>query len=391
MGWRHLQNLSILKFLSNRITWLYFLSGGFVLCAALFGLFLGSVPISIPVILHIIVEKLTGFGWMTEVPKNIELIIREIRLILLIIVEKLTGLGRMTEVPKNIELIIWEIRLPRVVLAFLVGMALALAGAAFQGLLRNPLADPYTIGVSSGAALGAVIVLFFQITVIGLGSFTLPVFAIFGGCVALFIVYGMTLLSGRSLAIETIILSGIIVSSFIGSFISLIIALSGQELRQILYWLMGSVGMRGWSHVYLLFPFLIVGSILLLFNHRELNALALGEDSAQHLGVDVKRRKLMILIGASLLTGASVAVSGMIGFVGLVIPHLVRLVVGPSHRHLLPLSMLIGGAFLISADLVARTLIAPKELPIGVITALIGAPVFALLLMKSRIGRGMRA
>lgn len=391
MGWKHLQNLSILKFSTNRITWLYIFSGGFVLCAALFGLFMGSVPISIPVILHIIIEKLTGFGWMTEVPKNIELIIREIRLILLIIVEKLTGLGRMTEVPKNIELIIWEIRLPRVVLAFLVGMALALAGAAFQGLLRNPLADPYTIGVSSGAALGAVIVLFFQITIVGLGAFTLPIFAILGGCVALFIVYGMTYLSNRSLAIETIILAGIIVSSFIGSFISLIIALSGQELRQILYWLMGSVGMRGWSHVHLLFPFLIVGSILLLINHRELNALALGEDSALHLGVDVKRRKLMILTGASLLTGASVAVSGMIGFVGLVIPHLVRLVVGPSHRHLLPLSMLIGGAFLISADLVARTLIAPKELPIGVITALIGAPVFALLLMKSRVGRGMRA
>jgi iron complex transport system permease protein len=336
------------------------ISGGLVLSTALLGLFISSVSIPVPVILHILSENIIGLGWMTDVPKNI-------------------------------ELIIWEIRLPRVLLAFLVGMALSLAGAAFQGLLRNPLADPYTIGVSSGAALGAVSVLFFQLTIVGLGSFTLPIFAILGGCLTLLVVYGMTRLSSRSLAIETIILAGIIVSSFIGSFISLIIALSGEELRQILYWLMGSVGMRGWSHVQLLFPFLVIGSILILLHYRELNALAFGEDSAQHLGVDVKRRKVLILGGASLLTGASVAVSGMIGFVGLVVPHLVRLLVGPNHRHLLLLSMMIGGAFLVSADLIARTLISPKELPIGVITALIGAPVFALLLLRERAGKGLRS
>jgi iron complex transport system permease protein len=359
MGWKHLPNLSIQRFLTNKITWLYIISGGFVLSTALLGLFISSVNIPVSIILHIVSEKIIGLGWMNDVPKNI-------------------------------EMIIWEIRFPRVFLAFLVGMALALAGAAFQGLLRNPLADPYTIGVSSGAALGAVIVLFFGLTIPGLGLYTLSVFAIIGGCLALAIVYGMTRLSSRSLAIETIVLAGIIVSSFIGSFISLIIALSGEELNQIIYWLMGSVGMRGWSHVQLLFPFLLVGSILILLHHRELNALAFGEDSAGHLGVEVKRQKVLILSGASLLTGASVAVSGMIGFVGLVIPHLVRLVIGPNHRHLLPLSMMIGGAFLVSADLIARTLIAPKELPIGVITALIGAPVFALLLMREKVGKGLR-
>jgi iron complex transport system permease protein len=359
MGWRHLLRLSIQKFLTNRITWLYILSGGFVLCTALLGLFISSVQVPVETILSILTKKIYGFSLVEDIPKNI-------------------------------ELIIWEIRLPRVLLALTVGMALALAGAAFQGLLRNPLADPYTIGVSSGAALGAVCVLFFQITIVGLGAFTLPIVAIAGGFFSLLIVYGMTRLASRSFAIETLILAGIIVSSFIGSFITLIIALSGEEVRQILFWLMGSVGMRGWNHLHLFLPFLAVGAFLILIHHRELNALAFGETSAQYLGVEVKQRKLFILIGASLLTGSAVAVSGTIGFVGLVIPHIVRLLVGPNHRHVLPLSMLVGASFLISADLVSRTLIAPKELPIGVITALIGAPVFALLLIREKIGKGLR-
>ncbi len=312
--------------------------------------------------------------------------------ILHIIMDNGFNIGWLESIPQNEEMIIWNIRLPRVLLALCVGASLALAGAAFQGLLRNPLADPYTIGVSSGAALGAVIVLFFQITIIGLGSYTLPIVAILSGFASLLIVFGLVRLSSRSLAIETIILAGIIVSAFIGSIISLIIALGDRDsMTQIIYWLYGSVGMRGWSHVQLIIPFMLAGSFILLIHYRELNALALGEDAADHIGVDVKRGKIFILIGASLLTGAAVAVSGSIGFVGLVIPHLVRLVTGPDHRHVLPLSMLTGGAFLILADLVSRTIIAPKELPIGVITALIGAPVFAVLLIRERLGRGERA
>lgn len=352
-----MRNSSIRKFLSNKIVWIYLLSGGFVLGTALLGLLVSSVSIPAPTILHIVSEKVFSVGWYNDIPKNE-------------------------------EMIIWNIRLPRVLLALCVGASLALAGAAFQGLLRNPLADPYTIGVSSGAALGAVFVLFFQVTIIGLGSFTLPIVAIISGFISLLIVLGLVRLSSRSLAIETIILAGIIVSAFIGSVISLIIALGDQEsMIQIIYWLYGSVGMRGWNHVQLIIPFMLVGSFILLIHYRELNALALGEDAADHIGVDVKKGKIFILIGASLLTGAAVAVSGSIGFVGLVIPHLIRLVTGPNHRHVLPLSMLVGGAFLISADLVARTIIAPKELPIGVITGLIGAPVFALLLIRERIGR----
>jgi iron complex transport system permease protein len=353
-----LRNLSIRRFLNNKIGWLYFISGGLLLGISLLGLFYSSVTVPVPTILHIILDKTVNMGWLYDIAKNE-------------------------------EMIIWNIRLPRVLLAFCIGASLALAGAAFQGLLRNPLADPYTIGVSSGASLGAVLVLFFQVTIVGLGSFTLPIVAILFGLVSLLIVFGLVRLSSKSLAIETIILAGIIVSAFIGSLVSLIISLSDREsMTQIIYWLYGSVGMRGWSHIQLILPFMLIGSFILFYHYRELNALALGEDAADHIGVDVKKGKTFILIGASLLTGAAVAVSGSIGFVGLVIPHLVRLVTGPNHRHVLPLSLLIGGAFLILADLMARTIIAPKELPIGVITALIGAPVFALLLIRERFGRG---
>lgn len=334
------------------------ISGGLLLSTSLLGLFYSSVTVPVSTILHIILDKAFNIGWLEMVPKNE-------------------------------EMIIWNIRLPRVLLAFCIGASLALAGAAFQGLLRNPLADPYTIGVSSGASLGAVLVLFFQVTIVGLGRFTLPVAAILFGLISLLIVFGLVRLSSKSLAIETIILAGIIVSAFIGSLVSLIISLSDREsMTQIIYWLYGSVGMRGWSHIQLILPFMLIGSFILIFYYRELNALALGEEAADHIGVDVKKGKTFILIGASLLTGAAVAVSGSIGFVGLVIPHLVRLVTGPNHRHVLPLSLFIGGAFLILADLMARTIIAPKELPIGVITALIGAPVFAILLIRERIGRG---
>lgn len=335
------------------------ISGGLLLGTSLLGLFYSSVTVPVPTILHIILDKTIHMGWLDEVAKNE-------------------------------EMIIWNIRLPRVLLAFCVGASLSLAGAAFQGLLRNPLADPYTIGVSSGASLGAVLVLFFQVTIFGLGTFTLPVVSIISGLIALLVVFGLVRFSSKSLAIETIILAGIIVSAFISALVSLLISIGDREaMTQIIYWLYGSVGMRGWSYVQLIIPFMIIGSIVLFYFYRELNALALGEDAADHIGVDVKKGKTFVLIGASLLTGAAVAVSGSIGFVGLVIPHLIRLVTGPNHRHVLPLSLIMGGAFLILADLMARTLIAPKELPIGVITALIGAPVFALLLIRERIGRGI--
>lgn len=278
--------------------------------------------------------------------------------------------------------IVMKIRFPRVVLAFFVGASLAICGAAFQGLLKNPLADPYTLGVSSGASFGAVLVIFYGITIFG--PFTLPIFAITGGFLTILVVILFARLVKNTLSMETIILTGIIISSFLGSLLSLMVALSGEELRQIIHWLLGSVSMRGWNYILMIIPFFVIGSLVLLFSSQELNALSFGEERAHHLGVNVQTRKMLILIFASVVTGAAVAVSGTIGFVGLVIPHMIRTVFGTDHRHLLPLSLLYGGSFLILADLVARTIVAPVELPIGVITAIIGAPVFAFILFRQR-------
>ncbi|WP_110113298.1 iron ABC transporter permease [Bacillus sp. CGMCC 1.16541] len=349
-------NSFIQTFLLNKRSLFYILSGILVCLSIVTALFLGTVSLTVLDILQIIVEKTTGMDVYHGV--------------------------------KNMEMIIWQIRFPRVLVAFFVGAALGLAGAAFQGLLRNPLADPYTIGVSSGASLGAVMVLYFQWNITWFGSYTLPVIGIMTGFVTLLLVFGITKLASGTLANETIILSGIILSSFISALNSLIIALSPREdVSQILYWLMGSVSMRGWGHMQLLLPFFLVGAFIILIHYRELNGFALGDQSAQFMGINVKRKKTWILIGASLLTGSAVAVSGAIGFVGLVIPHLVRLVVGANHKHVLPLSILIGGSYLVFADLIARMVIEPRELPIGVVTALIGSPVFTFLLIKQRSRR----
>ncbi|MGG3738009.1 FecCD family ABC transporter permease [Aeribacillus pallidus] len=287
----------------------------------------------------------------------------------------------VTDVMKNV---IWNVRLPRVVLAFLVGASLSLAGAAFQGLLKNPLADPYTLGVSSGASVGAVLVIFFQWQFPIINGLTLPFVSIAFALLTLWLVLRFAKAIDHHLRVETLILTGIIFSSFLGAVITLFVALSGEELRQIITWLMGSVAMRGWEFVYLLLPFFLIGALLIFFNIRELNAFTFGEEVAKHLGVDTEQRKKMLLLGASILTGASVAVSGTIGFVGLVIPHMVRLFIGSNHRWLLPHSLFYGGAFLVIADLFSRTIIEPRELPIGVVTSFIGAPIFTFIFFRRR-------
>ena len=346
-----MQKQSIRMYLNNKYL-AYAAAGIFLLLSVLLGTSIGTVNVPITTIIKIIGAKLLGLT--TE---------------------------RMDPMFTNIVL---DIRLPRVILSGLVGAALAIAGAAFQGLLRNPLADPYTLGVSSGASVGAVFTLFFQISLPFVGSFTLPVVSIFFSLITIFSVLTFARKIERSMRVETIILTGIIFSSFLGAFISLLIALTGDELRQIISWLLGSVSMRGWAYIKMILPFFMIGSAILIMNAKELNAMSFGEERAQHLGVNVQKRKLIVLISGSILAGAAVAVSGTIGFVGLVIPHMARLLWGPDHRHLLPLSMLIGGGFLIIADLISRTIISPAELPIGVITALIGAPVFAIILLQRK-------
>ncbi|MDR4947786.1 FecCD family ABC transporter permease [Neobacillus cucumis] len=342
----------IRTFLNNKYN-AYLTAVIFLLLSILLGTSIGTVNVPIPTIIKIIEAKLFGF----------------------------VSLERIDPMFINIVL---DIRLPRVILSGLVGAALAVAGAAFQGLLRNPLADPYTLGVSSGASVGAVITLFFQLSIPFIGSFTLPFVSIVFSLVTIVFVLVFARKMERSMRVETIILTGIIFSSFLGALISLMIALTGDELRQIISWLLGSVSMRGWEYIKIILPFLIIGSVILMMNAKELNAMSFGEEKAQNLGVNVQSRKLMILISGSILTGASVAVSGTIGFVGLVIPHMARLCWGPDHKHLLPLSILTGSGFLIIADLISRTIISPTELPIGVITALIGAPVFTIILLQRK-------
>ncbi|MFC7685856.1 FecCD family ABC transporter permease [Ureibacillus sp. GCM10028918] len=284
--------------------------------------------------------------------------------------------------------ILWGIRMPRVVLAGLVGASLAIAGAAFQGLLKNPLADPYTLGISSGASVGAVATIFFGLSIPIIGVYTLPLIGMVGAFITMILVLSFARIIDRSMKMETLILTGVIFSSFLGSCISLMIALTGQQLREITSWLLGSVSMRGWPYVQMILPFVVIGVILLWLNRRELNAMMYGDERAQALGVNVKKRKYAILAGGSMLTGAAVAVSGTIGFVGLVVPHMTRMLWGTDHRHLLTLSFLNGASLLILCDLVSRTIITPSELPIGVITSFIGAPVFSYIFFKQRRSRG---
>ncbi|MBY0121194.1 iron ABC transporter permease [Bacillus sp. S/N-304-OC-R1] len=350
-----MQKQFIRTYLNNKVL-AYLLAAGFLFIAMLLGISIGTVSVPAMDILNIIGAEIFRYT-----PNEL--------------------------IESMYANIVMNIRLPRVILAGLVGASLAIAGAAFQGLLRNPLADPYTLGVSSGASVGAVITLFFGISIPYVGLFTLPLLSILSSFITIFFVLLFARQVERSMKVETIILTGIIFSSFLGAFISLMIALTGEELRQIIGWLLGSVSMRGWAYIKIILPFFIIGSAILLLNSHELNAMSFGEERAQHIGVNVQRRKMMILLAGSMLTGAAVAVSGTIGFVGLVIPHLTRLLWGPDHKHLLPLSILTGSGFLILADLIARTIISPTELPIGVITALIGAPVFAIILMNRRTER----
>ncbi|ASN04682.1 FecCD family ABC transporter permease [Virgibacillus necropolis] len=322
-----------------------------LISAWLAGVAIGSVPIPLPVIIGAIVETITPYQ------TNVD--------------------------PINISIIV-DVRMPRVVLAGLVGASLAIAGASFQGLLQNPLADPYTLGVSSGASVGAVLVLFVGFTLPVFSSFTLPIVSICTAIITLLFVIGFARMLDHTLSIETLILTGIVMGSFLGSVISLMIALTGEELRQIVGWLLGSVAMRGWDYVGLLLPFFVIGVFVLLTQGQELNAMSLGEERARQLGVPTEKRKALILVAASILTGAAVAVSGAIGFVGLVVPHICRRVFTTDHRHLIPLALINGATFLILADLVSRTIIAPAELPIGVITSLIGAPIFAIILYQQR-------
>ncbi|SFF36524.1 FecCD family ABC transporter permease [Blastococcus tunisiensis] len=277
------------------------------------------------------------------------------------------------------EAVLMELRLPRVLVAVLVGAGLAISGAAYQGVFRNPLADPYLLGAASGAGLGATLVIAYS-PVQAVGPIGVVPLAAFAGAL---LGVGAALLLGTAAGgwhSATLLLAGIAVAAFLSAAQTLVQQQNTDELRQIYGWLLGQLGSSQWSDIVLVLPYLGVACVVLLASGRALDVLAVGDDEASSLGVHPGRLRLVVILAASLATAAAVAVSGLIGFVGLVVPHIVRKLTGGANTRVLPLSLLVGGAFLVLADLVARVVLAPAELPIGVVTAFVGAPFFAGLL-----------
>lgn len=275
------------------------------------------------------------------------------------------------------ENIILSIRLPRVWLAIITGMALSVVGVVLQALLRNPLADPYIIGVSSGAALGATLAI-----APGLISLISPL-GFLGAVITMFLVYNLAK-TGHKIPTYTLLLAGVIVGAFFFALITLVTALTGEDMHQIVFWLMGNLSETNVLLIIIASLMGLAGITIVYLFARDLNLISIGEESAQHLGVAVETVKKILFIMASLITGAVVAITGLIGFVGLIIPHIMRLLVGPDHRILIITSVLAGGIFLVLADLLARTIISPMEIPVGVITAMVGGPFFLFLLKRKK-------
>ena len=300
-----------------------------------------------------------------------------------ILVDRLPFINVVQTWQSAIATIILDIRLPRVILAGLVGAALATAGATYQGLFRNPLADPYLIGVAQGASLGAVIGFLLPVTWNIAGFGLIPLLAFIGALLATVTVYLLARV-GKTLPVTTLILAGVALSALLSSIVSYLIISSGDKMHGIIFWLMGSFSLSQWSEIKIALPYVAVGTAVIIIFARLLNVMQLDEEQAQQLGVNVERLKLILLAAATLITAASVAFVGTIGFVGIIIPHAVRLIWGADHRFLLPLAVLTGAVFMILTDLVARTILAPAEIPIGVITAICGAPFFLYLLRRRK-------
>ena len=284
-------------------------------------------------------------------------------------------------VKQSFKIIIRMVRLPRVLLSVLAGMGLAISGAVFQGIFRNPMANPYILGVSSGAAFGATLgmILGLQITFLGVGA--VPLSAFIGAIGASLLVY---ILSGGGKSVMPLLLSGIALGFFLTALMSLLMYFNRDQLERIVYWSMGSFNAANWTKVALTAPVILSGSIVILFFARDLNLMVLGDDTARGLGIPVRYSRIIFLLTSTIITASAVSVSGIIGFVGLIIPHIIRIITGPDHRTLIPNSMLAGGIFLLLSDTLARTVLSPTEIPVGIITSLAGAPYFLLLLYQRR-------
>lgn len=282
--------------------------------------------------------------------------------------------------------ILLQVRLPRVLLAFLVGGSLAAVGVSLQALLRNPLAEPYVLGISSGAAFGATLGILLGISGTVIGISILPLWAFLGGLLSILVVYRISI-TYRMLSVHTLLLAGVILNALFSALIMFSVSIADPTRAfQMMMWLMGTIIAPEYSTLLGLMIFLGLGGLLLFWLARPLNILTMGEETARALGVEIERVKKLIFVVAALMTGAVVSIAGLIGFVGMVVPHSVRMIVGADHRLLLPASALVGGMFLMIADTIARTVLAPTELPVGVVTALIGGPIFIYLLVKRQAG-----
>ena len=298
-----------------------------------------------------------------------------------VLLAHVTGLA--TPVSEATDAIVWQIRLPRVLLAALVGATLALSGAAYQGVFRNPLADPYLLGVASGAGLAATAALVSGLPLALWGVSLLTLIGFAGALIAMLLAYSLARVAGR-VPTTTLILAGVAISSINVAGISYLMLVSQENTLAILGWLLGGFNNSGWQDIGFVLPYSLLAAVIILVHGRVLNVLQLDEDEARQLGLDVERTKLLLLLAASLATAAAVSVTGVIGFVGLVVPHVVRLLIGPDYRRLLPVAALLGASFLILADLGAKTLVSPGELPVGVVTAFVGGPFFLYLLRRQR-------
>jgi cobalamin transport system permease protein len=279
--------------------------------------------------------------------------------------------------------IVWDLRLPRALLGALVGANLAGAGTVLQGLLRNPLADPFVIGVSAGAAVGATAAIAVGVSATGIGLIALPVLAFAGAITATVLVYGLAR-RGADAPVEDLLLAGVAVSAFFGAAVSAIQVLSGASAQRVLFWLMGGLSGAGWPQVAITTPFAAVGLLVAWLYARDLNALLLGDETAQSMGVDVPGARRALIASSAVMAASAVAVAGLIGFVGLIVPHMVRLVIGPDHRRLIPAAAVGGAVLVVLADTGARLGPSGTELPVGIITAALGAPFFLFILRRHR-------
>lgn len=294
------------------------------------------------------------------------------------------GFIDLTGIKESSIIIITGLRLPRVILAAAAGAALSVTGASFQGMFRNSLADPYVIGSSSGGALGAAVAIVLKGNLGGFGGFGMvSAFAFMGAVAATYAVYMLGKMGSR-ISVTTLILSGIALNSILSSILSLVLLFNKEQMNEIIFWTMGSFSSSGWSQVVIVLPFILIGIGIICVYSRDLNLMLLGEESAQHLGVNTDRLKKIILFTGAFITGLSVSVSGIIGFVGIIIPHIIRMIIGPDNRIMIPYTAVGGAMFLMGVDSLSRILIPPAEIPVGVLTAAVGGPFFIYLLIKSK-------